>query len=113
MSGDAAAEGYVFDEQAFELLHDGVPIALEPQVLEVLRYFLEHPSRLVRKEELLDSVWGDRFVSESALTSRIRSLRRALGDDGKTQRLVDVVNVLAHRDVAIKTITMTGFNEEG
>lgn len=34
-------------------------------------------------------------------------------DSGKTQRLVDVINVLAHPQVAIGTITMTGFNEEG
>ena len=40
------------------------------------------------KEELLDNVWGDRFVSESALTTRIKMARRAIGDDGRTQRLI-------------------------
>ena len=38
------------------------------------------------KEALLDNVWGDRFVSESALTSRIKSARRVIGDDGSRQR---------------------------
>jgi DNA-binding winged helix-turn-helix (wHTH) protein len=47
--------------------------------------------RVVPKEEILDTVWGDRFVSESALTSRIKALRQALGDDGTAQRLVRTV----------------------
>ena len=40
------------------------------------------------KHELLDEVWGDRFVSESALTSRIKAARRAVGDDGAAQRVI-------------------------
>ena len=48
--------------------------------------------RVVTKEELLDTVWGDRFVSESALTSRIKAARQAIGDDGKAQRLVRTVH---------------------
>jgi len=54
----------------------------------VLAYLLAHRERLVPKEELLDEVWGDRFVSESALTTRIKEIRRAIGDDGSHQRLV-------------------------
>jgi Transcriptional regulatory protein, C terminal len=43
---------------------------------------------VVPKEELLDAVWGSRFVGESALTSRVKAARRAIGDDGRTQRLI-------------------------
>jgi DNA-binding winged helix-turn-helix (wHTH) protein len=39
----------------------------------------------VPKEELLDTIWGDRFVSESALTTRIKQVRQAVGDDGQAQ----------------------------
>ena len=55
---------------------------VEPQVFDVLVHLLRHRDRVVSKEELLDEVWGDRFVSESALTSRIKAARRAIGDDG-------------------------------
>ena len=55
---------------------------LEPQVFSVLAYLVEHRDRVVTKNDLLDNVWGDRFVSESALTTRIKSARRAVGDDG-------------------------------
>jgi predicted ATPase/DNA-binding winged helix-turn-helix (wHTH) protein len=61
---------------------------LEPRAFDVLAYLLAHRERLVPKEELLDEVWGDRFVSESALTTRIKEIRRAIGDDGSQQRLV-------------------------
>ncbi|MDH5237861.1 MAG: winged helix-turn-helix domain-containing protein [Acidimicrobiia bacterium] len=44
------------------------------------------------KNDILDAVWGDRFVSESALTSRIKSVRRATGDDGRTQRIIRTVH---------------------
>ena len=61
---------------------------LEPRAFDVLAYLLAHRERVVPKEELLDEVWGDRFVSESALTTRIKEIRRAIGDDGTQQRLV-------------------------
>ena len=51
---------------------------IEPQAFDVLVYLVEQPGRLVTKEELLDQVWGDRFVSESALTTRIKPCVRCL-----------------------------------
>lgn len=64
------------------------PVHVEPQVFDVLAYLVDHRDRVVPKEELLDEVWGDQFVSESALTSRIKSVRKALGDDGRRQMYV-------------------------
>ena len=45
---------------------------VEPQVFDVLQLLAERHGEVVRKEELLDEIWGDRFVSESALTSRLK-----------------------------------------
>ena len=73
---------------------------IEPQVFAVITYLLEQPGRLVTKEELLDNVWGDRFVSESALTTRIKQARRALGDDGRTQWAIKTVHGRGYRFVA-------------
>jgi DNA-binding response OmpR family regulator len=61
------------DEGRFELRRGGVPRHLEPQVFEVLAYLVRNRGRLVTKAELLDEVWGSRFVSESALTSRVKA----------------------------------------
>ena len=48
-----------------------------------MQYLIERRGQVVTKEELLDNVWGDRFVSESALTTQIKAVRRAVGDDGR------------------------------
>ena len=63
----------------------------------MLAYLVAHRERVVAKEELLDEVWGDRFVSESALTTRIKEIRRAIGDDGAQQRLVRNVRGRGYR----------------
>jgi pimeloyl-ACP methyl ester carboxylesterase/DNA-binding winged helix-turn-helix (wHTH) protein len=88
------------DTERFELRREGRRVALEPQVLDVLSHLVRAGDRLVTKEELLDEVWGDRFVSESALTSRIRDARRAIGDDGRTQRMIRTVHGRGFRFVA-------------
>ncbi len=59
---------------------------IEPQVFDVLALLLRERDRVVSKEEILDTVWSHRFVSESALTSRIKSVRQAVGDDGAANR---------------------------
>src|SRR5215831_12443024 len=63
-------------------------IDLEPKVFDLLAFLLQHRDRVVTKDDLLQGVWGGRIVSESTLTTRINAVRRALGDDGATQRLV-------------------------
>jgi DNA-binding winged helix-turn-helix (wHTH) protein len=55
---------------------------------------------VVSKEELLDNVWGDRFVSESALSSRITSARKAVGDDSRRQEVNRTVHGRGFRIVA-------------
>jgi predicted ATPase/DNA-binding winged helix-turn-helix (wHTH) protein len=91
---------FVLDDDRFDLLCEGKEVPLEPQVFNVLTYLVRHHDRVVTKEELLDAVWGDRFVSESALTSRIRAVRRALGDDRHLQRYVMTVHRRGYRFVA-------------
>ncbi len=83
-----------------ELRRDGEVVPVEPQVFDVLAYLLRHRDRVVLKTELLDEVWGDRFVSESALTSRIKSARRAVGDTGRDQRIIRTVHARGYRFVA-------------
>ncbi len=93
-------EDALLDTTRFELQRDGEPVHVEPQVFDVLAHLVEHRDRVVPKEELLDTVWGDQFVSESALTTRIKQLRQAVGDDGRAQRVVQTVHGRGYRFVA-------------
>lgn len=90
----------VIDLDNYELYRAGEAVATEPQVFDVLCYLIEHRDRVVGKVELLESVWGDRFVSESALTSRIKSARQAVGDDGRRQEIIRTTHGRGYRFVA-------------
>jgi DNA-binding winged helix-turn-helix (wHTH) protein/DNA-binding CsgD family transcriptional regulator len=91
---------YELDTQLYELRRKGEVCRIEPQVFGVLAFLAEHRDRVVTKEELLDAVWGDRFVSESALTTRIKAARRAVGDDGARQSTIRTVHGRGYRFVA-------------
>ncbi len=93
-------EGCTLDTSTQELRRDDELVAVEPQVFAVLEHLLANPGRVVSKIELLDEVWGDRFVSESALTSRIKLARQACGDSGRAQRIIRTVHGRGYRMVA-------------
>jgi TolB-like protein len=78
----------LIDTERRELRCGGALVALEPQVFDLLAYLVQNRDRVVSKDDLFQSVWGGRIVSESALTSRITAVRKAIGDDGESQRLI-------------------------
>ena len=81
-------DSFEVDPALFELRSAGTRVPMEPQAFDVLLYLLRHRDHVVGKQELMDEIWGGRFVSETAVTSRIKQVRRALGDDGDAQRLI-------------------------
>jgi pimeloyl-ACP methyl ester carboxylesterase/DNA-binding winged helix-turn-helix (wHTH) protein len=91
---------FVLDTQRYELRSGDDVIRVEPQVFDVLTQLVGNHQRVVTKEELFDSVWGGRFVGEAALTSRIKAARRALGDDGESQRFIRTVRGRGYQFVA-------------
>jgi DNA-binding winged helix-turn-helix (wHTH) protein/tetratricopeptide (TPR) repeat protein len=96
-----AFTNHEFDVDKLELRRDGELVHVEPQVLAVLEHLIEHRDRQVTKMELLDEVWGDRFVSESALTSRIKSARAACQDSGREQGVIRTIHGRGYRFVAL------------
>ena len=92
-------DSFVFDPDRFELSRAGDAIALEPQVVSLLAFLIENRARVVSKDELNEKVWGGRIVSEAALSSRVKVLRQALGDDGKQQRFIKTIHGVGFRFV--------------
>jgi len=80
--------GHTLDTDRRELRRGSAPIALEPQVFDLLVYLLQNRGRVVGKDDLIASVWGGRIISESTLTSRINAARSAIGDNGEKQGLI-------------------------
>jgi adenylate cyclase len=88
------------DVDRHELRRDGEVVAIEPQALRVLLALVENRDKVTAKNDLLDIVWGDRFVSESALTTQIKALRRAVGDTGRDQQVIKTVHGQGYMFVA-------------
>jgi pimeloyl-ACP methyl ester carboxylesterase/DNA-binding winged helix-turn-helix (wHTH) protein len=91
---------YELDTRAHELRRAGERLHVEPQVFEVLAHLFAGRDRLVTKDELLDRVWGHRYVAPTTLNSRIKHARQAVGDDGSAQRVIKTVHGLGFRVVA-------------
>jgi len=77
------------DVAAGRLLRGTSEIKLRPKSFQVLRYLVERPGRLVTREELLQTVWGDVAVTDESVTKCIADIRKALGDD--SQQIVRTV----------------------
>ncbi len=88
------------DVASRQLLRRGTPVHLEPQAFDLLTYLVEHRDRVVPNAELLDGVWGHRFTSAASLTTRVKEVRHALGDDGTRQHSVKNVRGRGYQFVA-------------
>ena len=82
---------HVLDTDRRELRRGSEPIAVEPQVFDLLIYLVQNRDRVVSKDDLIASVWGGRIVSDSTLTSRINAARKAIGDSGEDQKLIRTI----------------------
>jgi eukaryotic-like serine/threonine-protein kinase len=79
---------FMLDPRRRTLSRAGSSVSLTPKAFDVLLFLVRNPNRLVTKEELLQSVWGDAFVEEGNLTQYISHLRKALGDNAEDTRLI-------------------------
>ena len=93
-------DDFVVDPEAWRLSRGGQEIHLKPVVLKLLIYLIASRGRLVTRQELMDTVWGDTVISESALTKAAARLRKALGDDSATHRYLETVRSRGYRFVA-------------
>src|SRR5215471_12722857 len=91
---------FVFDPHTRLLWRDGAEIALPPRVLGVLESLLERPGEIIARQELLDRVWKDAFVTDTSLAEAVSVLRQALGDDPQSPTYVQTVHRRGYRFVA-------------
>ncbi len=109
MAGEAFRFGeYELDAAGHLLRRGSAPVHVEPRAFDLLSHLITHRDRVVSKNELFDSVWGDRFVSEAALTSALHTARLAIGDTGERQRLIRTVHRRGYQFVAPVTVIPVG-----
>lgn len=73
------------------LLRRGKEVGIEPKVFDLISYLARHPGRTITKEELVREVWQGAFVTDAAVKRAISEARKAVGDDGSSQRIIRTV----------------------
>ena len=86
-----AFDQFVIDTDTYELRCDGALCHVEPKVFDLIVHFARHTGQVFSHEQLIDAVWNARMVSENTVSTGIKSARKALGDDGNTQRYIKTV----------------------
>jgi TolB-like protein/DNA-binding winged helix-turn-helix (wHTH) protein/Flp pilus assembly protein TadD len=75
-------------DSATGLTSQGQPVALEPQAIHLLAFLIDNRHRIVTKEQLIEEIWLGRPITDAALNTRIRAVRRALKDDRAQQKFI-------------------------
>lgn len=75
-------------------------VRLEPKAFAVLRHLVENHDRMVSREEMIEVVWGGRFISDAAVSTALKFARKAVGDDGERQEMIRTVHGLGHRFIS-------------
>ncbi|MEL6366077.1 MAG: transcriptional regulator, partial [Pseudomonadota bacterium] len=91
---------FELDAAARELRRGGEAVRVEPQVFDLIVYLIEKRARVVSRDDIIDAVWDGRIVSDAAISSRIKSARQALGDDGRAQAVIKTVHGKGFRFIA-------------
>src|SRR5579864_8426937 len=71
---------FILEPERASLVKAGREIRLRPKVFDALRYLVENRGRLVPKEELIQALWPEAFVTDDSLVQCMVELRRALDD---------------------------------
>ena len=97
---------FEIDLSQHELRRLGQSVHIEPQVFDLIVHLVRNRDRIVSKDELIETIWNGRIISEAALSSRINGARRALGDNGTDQVFIRTLHKRGFRFVGdVQTIS--------
>ena len=85
-------DGFTLDYKRGELRDGEQGVEIEPRAFAVLCYFVENQGLLISKDELIEKIWDGRFISDAAVSTAIKSVRKAFGDDGTNQKYIRTVH---------------------
>src|SRR5262245_33903743 len=98
----------LLDTHCYLLRRAGQSIRLRPKVFQALTYLLTNRDRVIAKQELCEQVWSAQAVSDAAIENCLKAVRRAIGDNGQTQRLIETRYGQGYRFVAAVTTSQDG-----
>lgn len=98
ISGQSAAGGVQMDLDRHEVRVNGKLVDLTPKEFQILRHFLESPSRVFSRQEMLNCVWGEGYaLEEHALDVHIHSLRQKIESNPAKPKLIVTVRGIGYK----------------
>lgn len=91
---------YCVDTDRYQLFLQGTEFTTEPQVFDLLVYLIENRERVVSRDELLENLWKGKVVTDSALSARLKDVRKAVGDDGTKQSIIKTFHGRGYQFIA-------------
>lgn len=88
---------FTVNSDSFEVWSNDKQLAAQPQVIELLVFLIEYRDRVVTRDEIFAQIWKNRVVSDTTLSSRIKSIRKLLGDDGVQQKFIRTIHGRGYR----------------
>lgn len=79
---------FELDPVNFQLRDGGDVRHVEPMVFDLLHFMVRNPGRLITRDDIIESVWRGRIVSDTTISSCVKSVRKALGDSGEAQSYI-------------------------
>lgn len=83
---------FTLDLSLGQLSRRNEDVAVELRAFALLSYLVENRERLISKDELVEKIWDGRFISDAAISTLIKTTRRAVDDDGKSQKRIRTVH---------------------
>lgn len=80
------------DTDQYRLSSGGDLVPVEPQVFDLLVFLIINRDRVVTREELLETLWSGKVVTDAALGVRIKDARKAVGDNGNQQKVIKTIH---------------------
>ena len=99
---------YTLDLQRQELRHADRLIPLRAKTFQLLSYLIAQYERVVPKDELLEYIWSGQFIGDATLNSCLKDVRQAVGDDGRSQNVIQTLRGRGYRFVAAVEIDPPG-----
>ena len=93
---------FELDARNHRLLRSGSELKLERIPMELLILLASRPGELVRREEIVQQLWGDEINvdTENAINTAVRKIRQVLGDDSSSPRFVQTISKRGYRFLA-------------
>lgn len=92
---------HVLDIARGELRRGETVVPVAPQVFAILSYLVRNRHRVVSKDDLVTEIWHGRIITDTAITTRINAVRRAIGDSGEAHHLIRTLTLRGYRFVGV------------